>query len=158
MNDKCAAGTGRFLEIMASALGYSMSDFISAAADAKDEQSINTTCTVFAESEVISLVNRGISREAIARGIRRESPEIETVLLPVADGGEGTVEAVRRAFGGELVTVTVHDPLMREIEAARRGYEDWWQALGWVREGLIAGGMLREVEVTAAMPKVQPWK
>jgi hypothetical protein len=43
------------------------------------------------------------------------------------------------------------------MEAARRGYEDWWQALGWVREGLIAGGMLREVEVTAAMPKVRPW-
>ena len=56
--------------------------------------------------------------EAIACGLRRESPEIETVLLPVADGGEGTVEAVRRAFGGELVTVTVHDPLMREIEAS----------------------------------------
>ncbi len=56
--------------------------------------------------------------EAIARGIRRESPEVETVLLPVADGGEGTVEAVRRAFGGEVVTVTVHDPLMREIEAS----------------------------------------
>ena len=71
MNDKCAAGTGRFLEIMASALGYSMSDFIAAASGAKDEQSINTTCTVFAESEVISLVNRGISREAIARGIHR---------------------------------------------------------------------------------------
>ena len=71
MNDKCAAGTGRFLEIMASALGYSMSDFISAASAAKDEQSINTTCTVFAESEVISLVNRGVSRDAIARGIHR---------------------------------------------------------------------------------------
>ena len=44
------------------------------------------------------------------------------------------------------------------IEAARRAYHDWWQALGWVREGLIAGGMLREVEVTAAMPKVRPWR
>ena len=45
----------------------------------------------------------------------------------------------------------------RQIEAARRAYDDWWQALGWVREGLIASGMLREVEVTAAMPRARPW-
>jgi hypothetical protein len=32
------------------------------------------------------------------------------------------------------------------------------QALDWVRDGLIAGGMLRDVEVTAAMPKVRPWR
>ena len=48
-------------------------------------------------------------------------------------------------------------PHPEQIASARRGYEDWWQALGWVRDGLIAGGMLREVEVTAAMPKVRPW-
>ena len=48
-------------------------------------------------------------------------------------------------------------PHPHQIEAARRGYDDWWQALGWVREGLIAGGMLREVELTAAMPKTRPW-
>lgn len=44
-----------------------------------------------------------------------------------------------------------------KIVADRRGYDDWWQALGWVRDGLIMGGMLREVEVTAAMPKARPW-
>jgi len=48
-------------------------------------------------------------------------------------------------------------PDARQIEAARRGYEGWWQALGWIREGLSAGGMLREVEVTEAMPKYDPW-
>lgn len=48
-------------------------------------------------------------------------------------------------------------PHPEQIASARRGYEDWWQALDWVRDGLVAGGMLREVEVTAAMPKVQPW-
>ena len=45
-----------------------------------------------------------------------------------------------------------------QIAFARRGYEDWWQALDWVRDGLVASGMLREGEVTAAMPKVRPWK
>jgi hypothetical protein len=49
-------------------------------------------------------------------------------------------------------------PDSRQIEAARCAYDDWWQALGWIRDGLIDGGMLREVEVTAAMPKVKPWK
>jgi hypothetical protein len=48
-------------------------------------------------------------------------------------------------------------PDPKQIAAARRGYEEWWQALDWVRDGLVAGRMLREVEVTAAMPKVRPW-
>jgi hypothetical protein len=49
-------------------------------------------------------------------------------------------------------------PHPEQIEAARTAYNDWWQALGWVRDGLIAGGMLREVEVTGVMPKVRPWQ
>lgn len=48
-------------------------------------------------------------------------------------------------------------PHPEQITSARRGYEDWWQALDWVRDGLVAGGMLREIEVTAVMPKVRPW-
>ena len=48
-------------------------------------------------------------------------------------------------------------PDAKQIEAARRGYDNWRQVLGWVRDGLIVGRMLREVEVTEAMPKAQPW-
>ncbi|OYU37543.1 MAG: hypothetical protein CFE33_20120 [Pseudorhodobacter sp. PARRP1] len=48
-------------------------------------------------------------------------------------------------------------PHPEQIASARRGYDDWWQALDWVRDGLIACGMLQDVEVTAAMPRVQPW-
>ena len=44
-----------------------------------------------------------------------------------------------------------------QIALARRGYDDWWQALGWVRDGLVAGGILREVEVTNGMPTQSPW-
>ena len=40
---------------------------------------------------------------------------------------------------------------------AEQSPADWWQALGWVRDGLLAGGMLREVEVTGGMPKKRPW-
>ena len=49
-------------------------------------------------------------------------------------------------------------PHPQQIEAARRGYEEWWKALGWVRAGLIAGGMLRDMEVTGLLPKVRPWE
>ena len=48
-------------------------------------------------------------------------------------------------------------PHPEQIASARRGYEDWWQGLDWVRDGLEVGGMLKEVEVTATMPKKIPW-
>jgi hypothetical protein len=48
-------------------------------------------------------------------------------------------------------------PHPEQIASARRGYDDWWQALDWVRDGLAAGRMLREVEATGAMPKASPW-
>ena len=48
-------------------------------------------------------------------------------------------------------------PHPEQIASARRGYEDWWQALDWVRDGLLEGGMLREMEVTRGMPKKSPW-
>ena len=48
-------------------------------------------------------------------------------------------------------------PDAQQIEAARRGYEEWWHALDWLRDGLMAGGMLRELELTPAMPKLSPW-
>lgn len=52
----------------------------------------------------------------------------------------------------------IYSPHPQQIEAARQGYHDWWQALDWIRDGLMAGRMLREVEVTAVMPKVRPWE
>lgn len=49
-------------------------------------------------------------------------------------------------------------PHPEQIASARRGYEDWWHALDWVRDGLIVSRMLREVDVTTTMPRVCPWK
>ena len=48
-------------------------------------------------------------------------------------------------------------PHPEQIASARRGYENWWQALDWARDGLVTGGMLREVKVTEKMPKALPW-
>ena len=49
-------------------------------------------------------------------------------------------------------------PHPEQIASARRGYDDWWQALDWVRDGLIGCGMLREIEVTTMMPRIRPWQ
>ena len=54
---------------------------------------------------------------AIARGVRRVWPDAETVEVPLADGGEGTVRALVHATSGEMRTARVHDPLLREIDA-----------------------------------------
>lgn len=56
-----------------------------------------------------------------------------------------------------LACPVTYSPHPEQIASVRRAYEDWWQALGWVRDGLLAGGMLREVEVTMAMPQICPW-
>ena len=69
MNDKCAAGTGRFLEIMARALEVDLDEFGSISLKAKKIAPIKSTCTVFAESEVLSLISKGEKRENIIAGL-----------------------------------------------------------------------------------------
>lgn len=69
MNDRCAAGTGKFLEIMADALNFSIEEFGSAALRAQKSLAINAMCAVFAESEVTSLISRGEDRQDIALGL-----------------------------------------------------------------------------------------
>ncbi len=85
MNDKCAAGTGRFLSAMAAALGTDV-DSLSGYARGAEPHRINSMCTVFAESEVIGLVNQGISRESIIAGIdasiARRTASMVSGLLP----------------------------------------------------------------------------
>jgi predicted CoA-substrate-specific enzyme activase len=111
LNDRCAAGTGRFLEVMARALGMSLSDLGEAAASAPDALAISSTCTVFAESEVVGLVARGEPRDAIAAGlcaaIARQVVTLAARLgleHPVAVvGGVARNAGVRRALAAQLV-------------------------------------------------------
>lgn len=69
MNDKCAAGTGRFLEIMSASLGFTLAEFGKAALESLHEIRINSMCTVFAESEVISLKNQGVPPKDISKAV-----------------------------------------------------------------------------------------
>jgi len=69
MNDKCAAGTGRFLEVMARALEVNLDEFGTMSTKSKNPSKISSLCTVFAESEVISLIAKGNQRIDIIAGI-----------------------------------------------------------------------------------------
>lgn len=69
MNDKCSAGTGRFLDIMAGTLGVTLDQLCELARQSGTHLQISSMCTVFAESEVVSLIGRGAKKEDIAYGI-----------------------------------------------------------------------------------------
>ncbi len=69
MNDKCAAGTGRFLEVMANVFKVKLNDLGPLALKAKEIVPMSSTCTVFAESETVSLLARGEKPENILKGI-----------------------------------------------------------------------------------------
>jgi len=69
MNDRCAAGTGKFLEIMSDNLGFQLADFGSAALTASKTVPVSSMCTVFAESEITSLLAQGEDPVDIAKGL-----------------------------------------------------------------------------------------
>jgi predicted CoA-substrate-specific enzyme activase len=88
MNDKCAAGTGRFLEVMARALEVDLADFGALALSAPRRAKISSTCTVFAESEVITHLATGTPRPEIIAGIHEAiAARVATMLgrIPVRD-------------------------------------------------------------------------
>ena len=69
MNDRCAAGTGRFIENTAKALELSLDDFSQRSLASRSPARINSMCTVFAESEVISQIAQGSSIEDVSAGV-----------------------------------------------------------------------------------------
>jgi predicted CoA-substrate-specific enzyme activase len=85
MNDKCAAGTGRFLEVMAGALGSNIDNFSAIALSAKKPYEINNMCTVFAESEIISLISQNCNRNELALGIHLAVTRRATNLMKRVD-------------------------------------------------------------------------
>jgi len=75
MNDKCAAGTGRFLEVMARSLDTDLQSLGMLSALSNTDVRISSTCTVFAESEVVALVAKGAAKEDIIRGLHKSVAE-----------------------------------------------------------------------------------
>jgi predicted CoA-substrate-specific enzyme activase len=111
MNDKCAAGTGRFLEVMARALEVDLDGFGTLSLRAGDPSRISSLCTVFAESEVISLISKGEKRENIIAGIHESiaariaamANRLRIAPLVVMTGGVakniGVLKALERKIG-----------------------------------------------------------
>jgi predicted CoA-substrate-specific enzyme activase len=112
MNDKCAAGTGRFLEVTASRLRVPLEGMGEVALASPGEVSISSTCTVFAESEIVSLIARGTPVPHIVRGlyrslIRRVGALAKSAgLVPpvMLSGGVARSPAVRALLEEELGT------------------------------------------------------
>lgn len=121
MNDKCAAGTGRFLEKVAQLLDLSLKEMGEYAVRADEPTEISSQCVVFAESEVISLKVQGISKENIAAGIhfatarriksllRRVGFEQDIVFTGGVSQNPGMVKALEETIGAPI-TATVLDP------------------------------------------------
>lgn len=120
-NDRCAAGTGRFFEAMARTLDCGLEGLSSLSLQAKSPATISSQCSVFAESEVITLVNEGVDLPEIAAGLHnstagRLSSMVRKVGL-VEDltltGGcaknEGLIKAVEEKLG-VCVKRLAHDP------------------------------------------------
>ena len=115
MNDKCAAGTGRFLEVMARSLDTSLELLGSLSAQSSSDVRISSTCTVFAESEVVALVAKGVSKEDIIRGLHRSVAERVYAMITrlraeppfVMTGGvaknAGVVAALEERLGATLL-------------------------------------------------------
>jgi len=115
MNDKCAAGTGRFLEVMARSLDTSLDLLGSLSALSSADVRISSTCTVFAESEVVALVAKGVSKEDIIRGLHRSVAERVYAMITrlraeppfVMTGGvaknSGVVAALEERLGASLL-------------------------------------------------------
>lgn len=129
MNDKCAAGTGRFLEVMARALQVDLEEFGELSMRADNPGKISSLCTVFAESEVVSLIAAGEHRENIIAGIHESIAARVTAMAArigiappvmmtggVAKNG-GVVRALEKRLGTAII-VSPHAQVIGAVGAA----------------------------------------
>lgn len=129
MNDKCAAGTGRFLDVMSGILETEVSNLGDLSEKANEVVSISSTCTVFAESEVISHLSAGVDIEDIVAGIhasvagrvsglaKRVGVEKKVVMVGGVARNKGVVKAMEEALEVEI-EVPEHAQLTGALGAA----------------------------------------
>ena len=122
MNDKCSAGTGKFIEIMANRLCVSLKELDQIASMCTENLSISSMCTVFAESEIVALIGRGTSKENIAWGVLNSvtrKVKQEYARLHASDhkvcltGGLCESSYFIEMLGQELGVTVVSDPMAR---------------------------------------------
>jgi len=115
MNDKCAAGTGRFLELMSQSLGLTMEEMGTRGIDTKEDIVISSMCSVFAQSEVVSLIASGKRVEDIIHGLNRSIAakvlslagrkvlEREWMMTGGVARNIGVVNAIEEKLGGKVI-------------------------------------------------------
>ena len=130
MNDKCAAGTGRFFEAMANAFEMSLPEFSKLSLTAKNTIPITAQCTVFAESEVISLVGEGKPMDEIAAGIelavakrcfvmaKKAGATTSITLTGGCAKNEGLKQAIEKVLKIKVVDLAIYPQLMGALGAA----------------------------------------
>ena len=136
MNDKCAAGTGRFLEVMANILCLDIDELGPIAAKSEKPAPISSTCTVFAESEVISQMANGVEQADLVAGICQSVATRVAALARRAgitqrvcmSGGVARNEAVRRYMAEALNTEVSFDPRAQYFGAIGAALYAWRQA------------------------------
>lgn len=146
MNDKCAAGTGRFLEVMARVLETDLESMAALDAGADHPVSISSTCTVFAESEVISQLSQGSSQKNIIAGVHnsvaakacglayRCGVEDAVVMTGGVARNAGVVRAIGRELGREIL-VAPNPQTVGALGAALYALDDLIKEGAMVRAG-----------------------
>ncbi len=135
INEKCAAGAGAFVEAMSRALEMPLDDFAKASLESTEAIPMNAQCTVFAESEVVSLIHANTRPADIARAVhdamasrvsamvRRVGVEDPVMLAGGAALNVGFVKSLSEALGGVEITVLEHAPYLGAEGAALIAWE-----------------------------------
>ena len=114
MNDKCAAGTGRFFEMAGRILDTPIYDFAALADKADASVSLNSTCAVFAESEIVSLIAKGTKQENIIRGLHESIARRIAGMMGNQDFADELYLDGGSANNGGLA-VAIEDELLRDV-------------------------------------------
>ncbi len=121
MNDKCAAGTGRFLQSAAAALGLELDELGPKALQGTKPVNISTTCTVFAESEVLSWMAKGKRIEDILLGVHRSIGSRSFALLRRV-GIEGEITFTGGVTRNEAMVSVMNEVLGKELNVSEESH------------------------------------
>jgi predicted CoA-substrate-specific enzyme activase len=135
MNDKCAAGTGRFLEAMARALQTDIKKLADMDLGAKDNLVLSSMCTVFAESEVVSLIAKGVEINEIVAGMNRA---IASRTLSLVKRVTGSTNGLSVAMSGGVARNNGVIRALNEILACEIAVPDEPDTIGALGAALIA--------------------
>ncbi len=140
MNDKCAAGTGRFLEAMARALEVDINQLGDLDQGATSDLVLSSMCTVFAESEVVSLIADGTEQKEIAKGlnraiaartnslVKRVAKNIEGLKVSMSGGvarNKGVVNAIAETMNLDKINTPESPDIVGALGAAIIAFEKW---------------------------------